>query len=97
MSLKGNTPEQVIDVFETNLGLGANELAYVVHYKNNEYICIDITLHSDRRFRNPYIMGDSESFTDAEIKTFIKSNYNLKSSPLWKTAFVDWLINSLKK
>jgi Zn-dependent peptidase ImmA (M78 family) len=78
-----------IKVFETNLALGYGQLAYFVHYRNNDYLCIG--LKNADESKNFYV-GDLCKFADHEIQHLLISEYKLEESNLWNGNFVGWLL-----
>lgn len=80
------------EIFETNLSLGYNELAYLVHYRNNDYLCIGI---KSERFTDSYAVGELAKFQDHEINLFEKSAFKLSESTLWNDSFIAWLISRI--
>ena len=65
-------------IYETNAGLGFNQLAYLIQINNNDYLCIDtigIYQHDD------YYAGNI--IKDLEDYYLTESNYKLEKSPIY--------------
>jgi len=73
-------------IYETNSALGHNELAYLLHIKNNMYMVID----TNDVFEN-YVIGNVIKLDEEYVS---KSDYKLNKSPLFNNHMFQYFLNN---
>lgn len=86
------THKTEIKIYQTNSGLGYNQLAFLLKIKDNQYLVID-TVGINNGYSS-YVIGSTVDF-DYEQEIEVCENYKLEKSPLYGTFLFNHFLRTI--